>query len=345
MKNLMKIVAMLLFSISVTAQSGLSEVGTFNGSNGEKFPLYLYGVIVQQTPDGKALVPRGANFLTNGMVNSDKQHLSNLLKSTWSEFGGLAQPKNVPCPAGYHVRWVYDKTYKVTTLLFVRDGEIIDGSYSTETEAIQYNSTSAPIPTSIKKLPKVGWATGQVGSFHGSRYETYLGELPNGVSEFRFTGQNVNYPEFDTRKKSTDEMSIIDLPTHSIINFAGTDFVSAIEMKLTDDLGNEVWYLYDTKGGYHPCINRKNCESQLRGNNHPDDASRWVKHGNYQLWVKNHSLDKRAVQRIDFGTTNGGNVSERDLAPGHETSFGFDIGKLESGSYKLNCNVFTANGK
>lgn len=185
------------------------------------------------------------------------------------------------------------------------------------------------------------WGLGQVGSRYGSRYETELYELKYGVSIFRFTGQDVNYPEYDSGLQSTDELSIIDFPTHSIINYAGTDFVSMIEMKLIDELGNEVWYLYDTRGGYHPCINGVDCNSKLRGNNHTDDANRWVKNGKYKLWVKNHSIDKRAVQRIDFGTTIDGDYFQSFLEPGKEQTFDIDISRLKKGYYKINCNVWT----
>lgn len=185
------------------------------------------------------------------------------------------------------------------------------------------------------------WSIGQVGDVYGSKYDNELQQIKYGVSIFRFNGQNVDYPKYNSGLQSTDQLSIIDLPTHSIINYAGTDFVSMIEMSLIDEAGTEVWYLYDTRGGYHPCITGKDCDSKLRGNNHPDDANRWIKNGKYKLKVKNISNDPRAIQRIDFGTTIVGDYFQHELKIGEEKEFELNINRLEKGFYKLNCNVWT----
>lgn len=255
--------------------------------------------------------------------------------------------------------------YDAKGLVTVKDGKFAERLETTELKLSKFLAVTDFYNTldearaklglpSITEPPKVdvpkietnynqdySWGTGQVGNHYGSKYDVYLQEIRQGVSIFRFTGQNVFYPRYDSKLQSTEELSIIALPTHSIINFAGTDFVSAIEMKLTDESGNEVWYLYDTRGGYHPCITGNGCDSKLRGNNHPDDATRWIKNGNYKLWVKNLSTDARAVQKIEFGLTTGVNYFSNDLLPGHEQTFDLNISRLAAGEYKINCNVFT----
>lgn len=127
-----KVLFLLLFFCSFLSNAqSLVQVGTFNAGN-EKYPLYLYGVIVQKTPDGKALVPRGGNFLTNSMVSSNYTNLSDLLVSTHTGFGGIEQPEDVPLPHGYYEGYLYDKNYDVVSRLFVKIGETIDGLESKE---------------------------------------------------------------------------------------------------------------------------------------------------------------------------------------------------------------------
>ena len=107
-------------------------------------------------------------------------------------------------------------------------------------------------------------------------------------------------------------------------------------MQLLDFEGLTVWYLNDTKSGWHPST-----KDHLRGNNHPDDANRWLKYGKYKLWIKNNSTDKRAIQNILFGTARGTQFFEYDLKPGHEFTFDLNLMPLpdEYDFYKLNCNV------
>lgn len=180
------------------------------------------------------------------------------------------------------------------------------------------------------------WSLGQYKNRYGSNYEREKNELPGGIANFRFFGQSVRYPVYGTNKPSTDELVVIALPTHSIVSYYGTDFTSAIEMKLTDQYGNVVWYLNDTKSGYHPSL-----KANSRGNNHPDDSNRWIQYGNYHLWVKNNSTDTRAVQSIFFGTEKGNKYIDQDLYPGQEATFELDIRKMadEYDVYKINCNV------
>jgi hypothetical protein len=182
------------------------------------------------------------------------------------------------------------------------------------------------------------WKKGQYRVIYGSSFEREKGELNTGDASFNFVGQDVSYPVFGYDKPSTDKLVVMDFPTHSIINFAGTDFKSMIQMTLTDETGNVVWQLYDTKGGYHPQL-----QVNARGNNHPDDANRWVAYGKYKLKVKNLSTDARANQTIQFSTTKGTDFWTYILSPGNEATYDLDIHKLpdEYDSYKLNCNVFT----
>lgn len=197
---------------------------------------------------------------------------------------------------------------------------------------------SAPAPPSAPTMPS-DWARGQYKVQYGSSYEREKAELVQGDASFNFIGQNVEYPAFGTEKPSTDKLVVFSLPTHSIINFAGTDFTSMIDMKITDESGNLVWHLYDTKGGYHSQI-----LPNSRGNNHTDDANRWLSYGKYKVTVKNLSRDLRAVQTIQFSTNKGTTFWTYLLSPGNEAIYDLDINKLadEYDSYKLNCNVFTA---
>ena len=251
--------------------------------------------------------------------------------------------------------------YEAKGLVTIREGKFAERLETTELKlgkflAItdQYNTLDEaraklglPSITEPEKVEPVqettksnDWSKGQVGDRYGSKYDNYVNEINGGTANFKFYGQDVAYPKYNSKDESS-ELSKIELPTHSIINYAGTDFVSKIEMKLYDEIGREVWHLYDTRGGYHPCITGDDCNSNLRSNNHPDDARRWVKNGNYKLWVKNISSDKRAVQRIDFYV--GGNVLIlAEMEPGTEQSFDLYIKKLEHGEYKINCNVFTS---
>jgi hypothetical protein len=190
------------------------------------------------------------------------------------------------------------------------------------------------------QIASVDWLKGQYKALYGSNYVRERDELGGGEASFVFHGQQgVVYPAYGTEKPSTDQLVIVALPTHSIVNYAGVDFVSAIQMRLSDDAGNVVWELTDTKGGFHPAL-----RVSSRGNNHPDDANRWVKYGRYKLWVKNLSSDARAVQRIDFGTTKGTQILSSNVWPGREETFDLNIWQLVDGfdMYKINCNVWTS---
>jgi hypothetical protein len=194
-----------------------------------------------------------------------------------------------------------------------------------------------PQPTTIS-IPDWLPGPGQYKVLYGSNYQREKAELPGGKATFNFYGQNITYPPFGTEKPSSDEAVVMAFPTHSIINFAGLDFVSSIHMKLTDENNNLVWELLDTKGGYHAVL-----KDNARGNNHPDDANRWIRYGRYKLWVKNLSTDARAVQTITFGTTKGIERFTHYLLAGMEETFDLNIIQLVDAYdlYKLNCNVFT----
>lgn len=201
-----------------------------------------------------------------------------------------------------------------------------------------------PVDVPVVRPPVIitsDWNKGQYKVLYGANYQREKEELSNGEAQFDFYGQNgIEYPVFGTDKPSTSDAIVMAFPTHSIVNFAGTDFVSAIEMKLIEvETDQVVWHLLDTKGGYHPAL-----RTNARGNNHPDDANRWLKHGRYKLWVKNLSTDARAVQTISFSTTKGIEYFSYPLSPGNENTYDLGIYKLgdEFDMYKLNCNVFTA---
>lgn len=204
------------------------------------------------------------------------------------------------------------------------------------------------LPPVTEENPKVenkgDWGAGQYRVQYGTTYNDYIMQLAGGSAVFDFLGQDVVYPAFNsTSKPSTDELVVVDFPTHSIINYAGTDFRSAIEMRLYDMNNKLIWYLNDSKSGYHPCVTGKDCDTQLRGNNHPDDAARWLKYGHYYLTVNNQSSDKRAVQSIWWGTTSGIQFFDYDIEAGGLQTFDLYVNKLgnEYDAYKLNCNVFT----
>lgn len=193
----------------------------------------------------------------------------------------------------------------------------------------------APLPASTIS-PTDDWSIGQYRNRYGSSYEREKSEVTGGEANFNFYGQNVNYPAFGTVKPSTEELVVMAFPSHSVVSFFGTDFVSSVEMKLTDQYGTVVWYLNDTKGGYHSVL-----KANSRGNNHPDDSNRWLRYGKYQLWIKNNSTDKRAVQNFLFMTEKGAKFIDQDIQPGQEVTFELDIRKMadEYDVYKLNCNV------
>lgn len=194
-----------------------------------------------------------------------------------------------------------------------------------------------PQPTTIS-IPDWLSGPGLYKVLYGSNYQREKAELPGGEATFNFYGQNMVYPPFGTEKPSTNEAVVMAFPTHSIINFAGVDFVSAIHMKLTDENNTLVWELLDTKGGYHAVL-----KGNARGNNHTDDANRWIRYGRYKLWVKNLSTDARAVQTITFGTTKGIERFTHYLSADQEETFDLNINQLVDAYdlYKLNCNVFT----
>jgi hypothetical protein len=121
----------------------MEKIGQFNASNGSKFDLMLFGVVVQSSEDGTYLVPRGGNFLENGMVGDGKLEFIPYLKDTFTDDGGLTQPPlNVlPVPVGYKVAWAVDEYYKVLNYVFLKDYVVIGENnkwFSTEHQAREY---------------------------------------------------------------------------------------------------------------------------------------------------------------------------------------------------------------
>jgi len=112
-------------------------VGLFNGANGEVIPLKFYGVIYQAN-DERFIIPRGGNFLQNGMVTSEHKQLTPYLQSSFSERQGLEQPddKQVPTPSGRVIKWFVDETYRVLGYGFLLIGSTIDITlYDTKQQA------------------------------------------------------------------------------------------------------------------------------------------------------------------------------------------------------------------
>lgn len=253
--------------------------------------------------------------------------------------------------------------YDAKGVVMVKDGKFAEGLVTSELKLSKFLAITDFYATldeararlglsSINSIPVpvqnvrhgVDWSIGQVGYFYGSKYADYVNQITGGDAIFEFYGQNVNYPSYNpvNNSKSTNELVRFYFPTHSVVT-GDKNLVSAIEMKLYDFDGNLIWYLNDSRGGYHPCTNSPNCTAQLRSNNHPDDSVRWLKYGKYTLWVKNNSTDIRAVQLIDFRNISSNNPLRFNLGAGSEKTFDVDIVKLPDvyDSYKLNCNVYT----
>lgn len=137
-------------------------VGMFNATNGQSFPLKMFGVIYQE--NGDFMIPRGGNFLQNGMVSDAHKMLTPYLETSFSERQGLEQPtpEQVPTPAGTVVKWFVDEEYKVIGFGFL----LIGGStpfplYDSKQQALDYlatltdnndNSTTTVTPVPTGKL-------------------------------------------------------------------------------------------------------------------------------------------------------------------------------------------------
>lgn len=106
----------------------------------------LFGVVVQKGIDDTYLVPRGGNFLSNGMVSEANKSLEPYLTDTFTEHGGIIQPSLdvIPVPIGYKIAWVVDRDYLVTTYVFLKSHVPYDNNgtwYDTEAGAIAFRDS------------------------------------------------------------------------------------------------------------------------------------------------------------------------------------------------------------
>ena len=190
---------------------------------------------------------------------------------------------------------------------------------------------------------------GLVGVFYNSNSKALAMELDGGEWSWEFYG-NAGVDKYPTLRAANDPMVMqngdlvaIHLPTHSVVNKWGSAPArSNVIMKLYDANGALVWQLYDTKSGYHPNAFGYNGQAK-RGNNHPDDACRWILKGKYRLYYKNISTEAALVQDAWFGTARVGTARiTQKVKPGEEVWFDLDMSRLDdrSDSFKLNCNYY-----
>lgn len=188
---------------------------------------------------------------------------------------------------------------------------------------------------------------GVVGDFYGSNSFALARELDGGIWDFRFYGNAADYP---AKRKANDNLVMqrgdlvaIHLPTHSVVcKWGAAPARSTVQMKLYDWTGKLVWELNDTKSGYHPNAFGFGGVAK-RGNNHPDDACRWLVKGQYRLWYKNTSDEASLVQDAWWGTARVGTARfMTKVKPGEEIWIDCDMSNLDdrSDSFKINCNYY-----
>ncbi|MCR9066511.1 MAG: hypothetical protein NXI00_21235 [Cytophagales bacterium] len=247
-------------------------------------------------------------------------------------------------------QWDIDNT--VTPDKLVLSYTNIDGNLISVTGNIEDRYNSGGIVDTGQ--PDDEWATtvsiGSYGYSYGSSYTSLAAELAGGVNIFNYHGNlspNNNYPaakgSSDPIIGYTDNYSAVMWPSHSH-NYkyatSGADeegLISKVHYKVIDKSnGQVVLEVYDTKGS----------TPSARANNHPDDTRRWLRKGNYTIWVKNISGDDGVVQWIRFGTTqdtNGDSIYSSTLTNGNEVSFDVTIGNAVNGIighlYKFNVNT------
>lgn len=321
----------------------MNKIGTFNESDGGKNDLFLFGVIVQSVTDG--LIPRGGNFLTNGMVSSEHTHLQTYLEDTFTESGGLFQPETniIPIPIGYKLAWFADVKYNVTGYIYLKEAIPYSDTYFKTKEEAEAKIKPIVRPPVIEppQLSDGNFRLGQVGIFYDTKYEDLLQEVQDGVSKFSFFGQiNASYPTFNIyQNRFVNKLAVIDMPSHSIIcKKELIHLKSKIHYKLIDNSNNElVLEVFDTKSGIHPAL-----KANSRGNNHPDDVKRWVKQGSYTFEAKNISEDD-VTQTWLWGwiRTNNGIAEIYQLKRGESLSKTIVINEIDDkfDMLKFNCNV------
>ncbi|UBM58226.1 hypothetical protein LAG90_15590 [Marinilongibacter aquaticus] len=189
-----------------------------------------------------------------------------------------------------------------------------------------------------------GWDRGDVGYSYNADYFELANQVPGGVAYFNFVGQDVNYPAkrtYDDKKPVKDGLVMVDLPSHSTTAnwFSVKDYhtISKVRMELWDSNGNMVWQVFDTKGGFHSLDTK---DDSHRGNNHPDNARRWIKPGNYTLKYWNLiDEDEKGVtdQNFEF-YANGNVIISEAVHRGEYKEYQLNMSGLVW--YKLNCNLY-----
>ncbi len=181
----------------------------------------------------------------------------------------------------------------------------------------------------------VGWVN------YGTDYDAIKNELAGGTSTFNFYG-NSNGQSYPTGSKNGNGYETMAFPTHSVTQKAEFEGLrSMCRIKITDSDGKVVFFCEDTRGGFHPTFG-----SNLRGNNHPDDANRYLREGNYTLEysnITNHGTNM--PQRLELWYQNNGfeYLIKEVVNNGETVVRGFNIfntGSTPNVLFKLNNNVF-----
>jgi hypothetical protein len=207
---------------------------------------------------------------------------------------------------------------------------------------------SGTIPTDqYTEKAKFGYLYG------GLSYADWASQLTRGVAIYNYYGSpNQTYPAQQNCGQSScnyqtynDSLVVIQLPTHSI-NYANTDAIG-VWYKFFDANNNLVHEVYDTRSGH--VINGVN----VRGNNHPDDASRWIKRGVYRVEVTNLEISTRPLT-FRVGTTEDSQengypnqdsiIGQINIEPGQTVVRTLDLSQPCCGtvwhSFKMNINAY-----
>lgn len=234
-------------------------------------------------------------------------------------------------PAFY--QWEIDGTVTPDKLLLTYTN--IDGVDISVTGNIEnhYDLTPEIIDSSI---PSDLWSStvdiGKYGYAFGGDYTTLASQLGTGTNIFNYHGNTVNnqYPPERTQEQgvlgyTTDYVAVM-WPSHAY-NYkyytSGSPQegkIAKVHIKVFEKSTNRlVLEVYDTKGGY----------SGARDNNHPNQCVRWIKKGDYTIWVKNLSEDADMNEFISFGTTQDQpdtpSIFGSYLAPGNTLTFDVTI--------------------
>lgn len=186
-------------------------------------------------------------------------------------------------------------------------------------------------------------SVGIVGYKYGSSMVSENQQIPEGEFVFNFKGEpGVNYPAPYTKSDNPvwglDDLVAIHLPTHSVSTVWGDKTPAKVNLKITRN-NDTIFELYDTKGGYHgnALAIGETPGQHLRGNNHPDDANRWIKYGPADIFIQN--IGERHII-FEIASTSSGIKFKKTIPPGVSYDHVFDFVKLPSASdsYKINCN-------